>query len=165
MRGLTFCGSSGWRFNVIQICSFSSNLNNIEVFKEQSPKFKSQSSKFKEQSSKVESKKGAKFRPLFWWFWYVKTQSSKSKVQRLNQKGEIFALLMILVKTLHILIAVGDPISALWTLNFGIWSFLKKKAHLGPFVLMMHSPFPMHVAVGKFVWSSFSDFYDLSLEH
>ena len=65
MRGLTFCGSLGWRFNVIQIYSFASNLNNIEVFKVQSSKFKVQSSKIKEQSSNMESKKGPKFDPFF----------------------------------------------------------------------------------------------------
>jgi hypothetical protein len=40
MKGLTFCGSLGWRFNVIQIYSIAINLNNIEMFKEQSSKFK-----------------------------------------------------------------------------------------------------------------------------
>jgi hypothetical protein len=80
MRGLTFCGSLGWRFNVIQICSFASNLNNIEVFKEQSSNSKVQSPKSKVQ--RWNQKRGRNFAPFFDDF-----GMSKLKVQRAKFKG------------------------------------------------------------------------------
>jgi hypothetical protein len=83
------------------------------VFKEQSSNSKVQSPKSKVQ--RWNQKRGRNFAPFFDDF-----GMSKLKVQRLNQKGEIFALLMILVKTLHILIAVGDTISEHLSLLFGL---------------------------------------------
>ena len=79
-----------------------------------------------------------------------KEQSSKFKEG--IKKGAIAPFLMILVKNTSY--THRRRRYKLYSLCFVLYS-LKLNAS---FLLMMNSPFPMHVAVGKFVWSSFSDF-------
>ena len=111
MRGLTFCGSLGWRFNVIQICSFASNLNNIEVFKEQS------------SNSKVQSPKS-------------KVQSPKSKVQIWNQKRDRNSVPFLIIKVIKSfsnssLKAIRLLNISLCSLDFELWYLIIKTK--GPF--------------------------------